>query len=63
MPISLQCYECKHYIDGVTCMAFEKIPEEIYTGEFDHTEPYPGDQGYRYEKLELEEEEEGNATL
>lgn len=37
------------------CEAFLKgIPEEILTGEFDHTEPYPNDNGIRFEPIEKE---------
>ena len=33
-----------------SCKAFPvKIPQEIFTGLFDHREPYPGDNGIRWE--------------
>jgi len=35
---------CKAYPDG--------IPEEILTGEHDHTTPYKGDNGNQFEKAE-----------
>lgn len=55
--ISRQCTNCLHRIDsavsdsgGTICLAFpEGIPEEIETGEVDHSTPYPGDNGYQYE--------------
>ncbi len=32
------------------CEAFpERVPREIYTGQFDHRAPYPGDNGIRFE--------------
>ena len=40
MPI--QCTRCKQYKGELKCNAFvDKIPEEILTGEFDHTKKYP----------------------
>ena len=36
------CYMCKHRIQENTCEAFPAgIPEEILTGENDHTKPLP----------------------
>jgi hypothetical protein len=55
--------ECKHYtgiakIDGTgltevnICVAFPKgIPFEIAYGEHDHTTPYKGDNGIRFEPM------------
>ena len=38
-----QCILCKHYNFFTQCEAFPKgIPEEIFSGEFDHEEKYPG---------------------
>ena len=48
-PIPI-CWKCKHYRDDVTCAAFPQgIPAEILDSEADHREPYPGDQGMRFE--------------
>lgn len=48
-----QCQTCRHRrfdADGITCDAFTiQIPIPILAGQFDHTEPYPGDGGVRYE--------------
>lgn len=39
---SLQCAICKHYDGLQECPAFEeKIPEDIFTGLFDHTKIHP----------------------
>jgi len=49
----VQCSGCKHYIDNLVCGAFKKkIPNEILTGEHDHTKPYKGDNGIRFEPIE-----------
>jgi len=39
------------------CDAFpDRIPDEIMTGLFDHTEPYEGDKGVRFEPIKLKNE-------
>jgi len=54
----IQCYNCKNFIGkkSVTnnkfCGAFKSIPEEILTGEHDHTKPYKGDNGITFEPIE-----------
>lgn len=48
-----QCSQCKHLRDGGrwTCDAFPSgIPSAILTNKFDHTKPYPGDRGIRFER-------------
>lgn len=47
-----QCVTCKHKsTTGATCTAFPNgIPEQILTNASDHTKPYPGDNGIRYER-------------
>lgn len=51
LPQIPPCWTCKHkHLTGPTCEAFpEKIPDEILTGEHQHREPYPGDNGIQYE--------------
>jgi len=49
-----QCISCKHYLGVHKCEAFggytgDDIPSEIFTGQHDHSEPYEGDNGIRYE--------------
>jgi hypothetical protein len=57
MPRSDQCIICAHFRFSGGCDAFpDGIPEAILTSEHDHTEPYPGDNGVRFEVLELPEE-------
>ena len=62
-----QCETCRRLImwpgnkisvdeDRFCCEAFpDGIPQDIHTGEFDHTEPHDGDHGLRYLKLPEEE--------
>ena len=46
-----QCGRCKHFRRGL-CPAFQgAIPDEITSGEHDHRQPYPGDNGIRFEPL------------
>ena len=52
---SEQCILCKHFRVNETCEAFPAgIPPEIRSGAFDHTKPYPGDNGVRYDPLAVE---------
>lgn len=44
------CSRCRHlqpdFLGGQTrCLAFDRIPDEIWTGKNDHTRPFPGDGG------------------
>ena len=54
IDMSVQCLDCKHLNDNMTtCKAFkEGIPVKILTGGFDHTQPFKGDNGIRFERLE-----------
>lgn len=57
---SPKCVECKHFRgpakgDGFCCRAFPvNIPDAILDGVHDHSKPYPGDKGIRFEPLEEE---------
>lgn len=56
MPQSDQCITCAHYRLFGECAAFPQgIPDEIFTGRHNHTEPYPGDNGIRFEPLKMPE--------
>lgn len=50
IPISEQCMNCIHQNkDKFSCSAYpEEIPAEIIMGEFDHTKPFPGDNGIMF---------------
>lgn len=53
-----QCYSCEyfHKISKIndwtpTCEAFQAgIPLEIISNEFDHSQPYEGDDGIQYKR-------------
>lgn len=61
--VSEQCKCCKHLIRGLIkqkaprCAAFRRVPDDILSGEHDHTKPYEGDNGIRFEPLDEGEEE------
>lgn len=46
------CSRCVNHIPfTLTCLAFaRKIPEAILSGQLDHTEPFPGDNGIQFEE-------------
>jgi hypothetical protein len=55
VPVPL-CNECRYWhrenFEGFTCDAFPGgVPEAIIRSEHDHREPYPGDNGIRYEPV------------
>jgi len=52
-----QCPTCKHFEPGESkCKAFPNgIPVEILTGGYDHTKPFHGDRGVRWEKYDQKE--------
>lgn len=59
MTFPLQCIRCIHLDEspatGMVCTAFrDGIPTAILTGDHDHREPYPGDNGIRFEPVEGE---------
>lgn len=49
------CTTCRHRIFGDVCEAFPEggIPADILTGVNRHTEPVDGDNGIRYESVEV----------
>jgi hypothetical protein len=35
------CNICKHHIDGLTCKAFETIPDDVIFGRIKHLKKHP----------------------
>jgi hypothetical protein len=55
------CARCRHFDrdrrDADVCEAFPNgIPDEIWKGEDDHSEPFPGDHGIQFEPIDEEAE-------
>ena len=52
VAISKRCLDCRFLRNPpLTCDAFvEGIPGEILNGDFDHVEPFEGDDGIQFEK-------------
>ena len=49
------CLRCAKYRNGLKCDAFpERIPTDILRSRHDHREPYPGDNGVRFEPVDRE---------
>jgi hypothetical protein len=49
-----QCLQCKYFHDEdtehSTCDAFPQgIPEDILLSKFDHSKPFPGDNGIQFQ--------------
>lgn len=53
VDMSIQCLACNNLNNNmITCKAFLKgIPLKILTGGFDHTLPFKGDNGIRFERI------------
>lgn len=48
-----RCRLCTHATGEEACRAFPSgIPAEIYSGDFDHVNPFPGDNGIRFARKE-----------
>ncbi len=50
-----ECSRCIYRLhDGLACVAFPwGIPDEIRSGQVQHTSPYPGDGGFRFVPLRI----------
>lgn len=47
------CYDCIHFREAKSgkCDAFpDKIPEQIWSGGFQHDKSFPGDRGFRFRR-------------
>ena len=53
ISVSVQCKRCMWRLPStIACVAFpDGIPKKIILGAFDHTKPYPKDNGIRFEKV------------
>lgn len=44
-PMPYECSDCKHYLGGTSCRAFDTIPLEIYCDAESHTKAVDGQHG------------------
>jgi hypothetical protein len=50
-----RCKFCANYLGDRKCKAFsDTIPDEIWSGDVAHDDPFPGDNGIRYESKHLQ---------
>jgi hypothetical protein len=48
------CTFCAHYQSGQKCAAFpDRIPKQIWLGDDEHKNPYPGDNGIRFAPVQI----------
>ena len=58
-----QCLACRYFIptEKFTCFAFPAgIPAEVFENRHDHTRPYLGDNGIRYEPIKDDNDNQPN---
>ena len=46
----IYCPTCAHYLGNRRCLAYQYIPEPLWSGEVFHDAPYPGDGGYQFKE-------------
>jgi hypothetical protein len=61
MKFASQCVFCKHLRPverDWQCVTFpDGVPDDVYYNRHDHRQPYPGDQGIRWEPAEEGDED------
>lgn len=54
------CQNCIHFLAWRSCVAFEEIPQDVWSGKVSHTAKIKGDRGIIFEPIDKEKGVNGN---
>ncbi len=62
IPIN-NCQKCAFFMMNKSCLAFDEIPDIIWTGENPHTSEYTGDKGIIFSDITEKEKINENSKI